>query len=159
MFKSKTLAGFFFFFSVLGTSAVIAQTPQMPQQQQQQQVEVSDAELDKFANAFQQIQMISQQAQQEMTTVIQEEGMDIQRFNEIYQASMSPEVEVEVTPEEEKQHEAITAKIEEMQSTFQGQMEKAIADQDLTVEKYEQIIQGLQTDPELQERLRAALQG
>lgn len=158
MFNSKKIAGFFLFFTIMG-SAVIAQTPQMPQQQQQQKVEVTDSELSKFANAFQQIQMISQQAQQEMTQVVQEEGMDIQRFNEIHQASINPEMEVEVTEEEKKQHQNITAEIEKMQSTFQGQMEKAIADQDLTIEKYEEIINGLQADPELQERLRKAMEG
>lgn len=158
MFNSRKIAGFFLVLSIMG-SAVIAQTPQMPQQQQQQKVEVTDSELSKFANAFQQIQTISQQAQQEMTQVVQEEGMDIQRFNEIHQASINPEMEVEVSEEEQTQHQNITAEIEKMQTTFQGQMEKAIADQDLTIEKYEEIINGLQADPELQERLRKAMEG
>lgn len=159
MFRSKKLAGFFLFLTVMGSTAAFAQTPQLPQQQQQQKVEVSDAELKKFANAFQGIRMVNQEAQQEMSQVIQEEGMEIQRFNEIYQATLNPEVAVEATEEEKKQHEKISSKLEGMQGEFQGKMEKIITDEGLTIERYEQIAMGLQADPELQERLRAVFEG
>ncbi len=158
MFRSKRLAGFFLFLTVIGSTAAFAQTPQLPQQQQQQKVEVSDAELNKFANAFQGIRMVNQEAQEEMTQVIQEEGMEIQRFNEIYQASVNPQMEVEATGEEQKQFEAISSELEGMQGAFQQKMEKIITDEGLAIERYEQIAMGLQADPELQERLRAVFE-
>ena len=93
-----------------------------------------------------------------MAAVVQEEGMDIQRFNEIYQASQDPQMEVDATEEEKQQHENIVAEVEKLQVTVQQEMEEAIAAQGLTVEEYESIIMGLQTDTALQERLRTAMQ-
>lgn len=158
MFRLKNFAAFFMFFTVLGSAAVFAQTPQTPQQQQQK-VEVSDAELTKFARAFQEIRMINQEVQQEMMGVVQSEGMDIQRFNEIHQATVDPEVEVEATAAEKEQHKNITSELEEIQVKFQGRLEKVITDQGLTIQQYEKIAMGLQNDPELQERLRKEFQG
>lgn len=158
MFRSKKLATFLLFFAVMGSTAVFAQTPQLPQQQQQK-VEVSDAELAKFAKAFQGIRMVSQQAQQEMVKTVQDEGMDIQRFNEIHQASLNPEAEVKATEEEKEQHKEIISELETLQLSFQEKMEKLITEEGLSLERYEQIAMGLQADPELQERLKKELQG
>lgn len=159
MFKSTKIAAFFLFFTILGSTAVFAQTTQQMPQQQQQKVEVSDAELSKFANAFQQVRMMGQQVQQEMMTTVQEEGMDIQRFNEIQQAAMNPEAEVTATEEEKKKHQDIVSELEEIQTGFQQQLEKVITDQGLTMQRYEQIAMGLQNDPELQERLKKVFEG
>lgn len=159
MFKSK-IAAFFLFFAVIGSSAVFAQTPQIPQQQQQQEkVEVSDTELTEFANAFKDIQMVTQEAQQKMSQVVQEKGMDIERFSEIHEAQLNPQAEVEVSTEEKELHQDITSELENMQGTFQKKMEDAISKQGLSLERYEQIAMGLQTDTELQERLKNILQG
>lgn len=153
MFNSKKIAAFFLFFTVLGSAAVFAQAPQLPQQQQQK-VEVSDAELAKFASAFQVIRNINMQAQQEMGAVVQSEGLEIQRFNEIHEAILNPNTEVTASEEEKKQHQNIISKLDTMQLAFQEKMEKAIDEKGLTTERYEQIVMGLQTDPELQERIK-----
>jgi uncharacterized membrane protein YhiD involved in acid resistance len=160
MFNSKKIAAFFLFFTVLGSTAMFAQTPQqLPQQDQQmEKVEVSEAELQKFANAFQAITAIGQQAQQEMAGVVEKKGMDIQRFNEVHQATLDPQAEVTVTSEEQEQHQEIISELETMQVEFQGEMTKVITEVGLTPERYEQIAMGLQYDEELQNRLRAVLQ-
>lgn len=160
MFNSKKIAAFFLFFTVLGSTAMFAQTPQqLPQQDQQmEKVEVSEAELQKFANAFQAITAIGQQAQQEMAGVVEKKGMDIERFNEVHQASLDPQAEVTVTSEEQEQHKEIISELESMQVEFQGEMAKVITEVGLTPERYEQIAMGLQYDQELQNRLRAVLQ-
>lgn len=85
----------------IGTATVQAQNSPIAAPQQQK-VEVSDAELEKFAEVFQQMRMVNQEAQKEMMQVVQEEGFELQRFNEIHQASMDPNKEIETTPEEDK---------------------------------------------------------
>lgn len=154
MLKTKRVVGFLFFLSVMSTAVVFAQNPQIPQQQQEQ-IEVSDEELSEFAKAFQGIRMINQEAQQEMAKVVQEGGMEIKRFNEIHEATLNPAVEVEATEEEKEQHKKIAAGIEGLHENYQGKMEEVIEETDMTVERYQQIATSLQTDPELQERLRA----
>lgn len=159
MFRSKKLAGFLLTVTMLGTATGFAQTPQMPQQQQQQKVEVTDAELNMFAKAFQGIRVIGQQSQQKMVQVIQKEGMEIEKFNKIHQASLNPQVEVEATEEEKTQHKNILSKLEPMQASMQEQMANVIKDTGLSLERYEQIAMGLQADPALQQRLQKVLQG
>lgn len=158
MFKSTKIAALFLGLILTGSTAVFAQAPQMPQQQQQT-VEVSDNELTEFANAFKDIQVVTQEAQQAMSEVVQEKGMEVERFSEIHEASLNPQAEVEVTEEEQKLHEDITEELQNMQGKFQKKMEDAITKQGLSLERYEQIAMGVQADTKLQERLQALLQG
>ena len=155
MFSSKKFAGFLLSLSILGGTATFAQTPQLPQQQQQQQkVEVSDAELEKFATAFQQVRAITMEAQQEMAGVVTKEGLEIQRFNEIHEATINPETEITATEEEKKKHQKIVSNLETIQAGVQVKLEKAVQDQGITPARYEQIAMGLQNDPALQERIK-----
>lgn len=153
MIKTSRIAGFLLFLAIAGTTVSEAQNS-LQQQQQQEQIEVGDEELAHFAKAFQGVRMINQQAQQEMATLVQDEGMDIQRFNEIHKATIDPSVEVDATEEEKEQHQKIAGEIEKMQIAFQGNLEEVIENEGMTVERYQQIATKLQTDPELQERLR-----
>ena len=156
----KTLSGAVLF-AVMSAAPMVAQTQQMGQasQQSQEKIEVSDAELGKFADAFKQIQVMSQQANQKMAKTVSDEGLEVQRFNEIHKASLDPNKESDATPEEEKKHKAILAKLDTMQKDFEGKVEKIIENQDMKVERYQQVAAALQTDTELQQRLQKILQG
>src|SRR5690606_7755555 len=100
---------------VFGFTAVQAQVNQVPAQMQQQQQkqatpDISDEELQKFVDAFQEIQVENQKIQQKMIAEIQEEGMEVQRFSEIQQAQQNPNQEVEMTAEEEEAIESLMPK-------------------------------------------------
>lgn len=158
MFKSKKIAGLMLMGALMSAPVVEAQVP-MPQQQQQQKIEVTDDEMSKFATIFQAIRMENNKFQQEMMTMMEEEGMEVQRFNEIHEATVNPEVEVEASGEEKETHQRILGKIEEKQIAIQGDMEKLIAAEGMTVDRYQEIAMHLPGDPELQEKLRVALGG
>lgn len=160
MIKSKKIAGLLFAFALLGSASVFAQTQQLPQQQQQTvDIDVSDEELSKFADAYQKIRMVNQQAQQEMAKKVEDSGFDIQRFNEIHQASLDPNTEVNATEDELTKHKEVVSEIEGMQGEFQKEMENAISEEGLDVARYEKIAMALQTDTELQQRLQQLMQG
>ncbi|MBO2545658.1 DUF4168 domain-containing protein [Salegentibacter sp. BDJ18] len=160
MIKSKKIAGLLFAFALLGSANVFAQTQQLPQQQQQTvDIDVSDEELSKFADAYQKIRMVNQQAQQEMARKVEDSGFDIQRFNEIHQASLDPNTEVDATEDELTKHKEVVSEIEGMQGEFQKEMENAISEEGLDVARYEKIAMALQTDTELQQRLQQLMQG
>ncbi|APS40118.1 DUF4168 domain-containing protein [Salegentibacter sp. T436] len=160
MIKSKKIAGLLFAFALLGSASVFAQTQQLPQQQQQTvDIDVSDEELSKFADAYQKIRMVNQQAQQEMAKKVEDSGFDIQRFNEIHQASLDPNTEVDATEDELTKHKEVVSEIEGMQGEFQKEMENAISEEGLDVARYEKIAMALQTDTELQQRLQQLMQG
>jgi len=124
------------------------------------QDKVTDKELTNFANAFTEIQMVNQNAQTEMVKVIQDSGMQIETFNALYQATQSPTTIIPegVSQEDAEKFETVATKIEQMQPKFQKQMEDAISENDLSVERYQQMIAMLQTDEKLQQKLQSKLQ-
>lgn len=122
------------------------------------QDKVSDTELTNFANAYTEIQGVNEKAQEEMTTVIQESGMEITTFNMMYQASQTQVVPEGVSQEDAKKFEEVVTEIQKMQPKFQKEMEEVIVDNNLTIERYQQVVAQLQTDPELQQKLQTRLQ-
>jgi hypothetical protein len=141
---------------VFGITALFAQTPQQaPQQMQQQQpTEVSENEIEQFALAFREIQVINQQVQQEMIDVVQEEGVDVQRFNEYLTAQQDPAQKINASEEELEQFTSAYQEIEEIQKDATQQMEQAITDNELSVERYQEIAMSIQANPELLQKLQ-----
>ncbi|UZH54812.1 DUF4168 domain-containing protein [Salinimicrobium tongyeongense] len=134
------------FFMMLGTSTLMAQT------------NVTDQEIAQFAVTFQKMRMINQEAQKDLSELITKEGMEIARFNTIHQAQMNPEAKAaDISPEEKKQYDAIIAQLNEMQAGFRQEMESMIKESGLSLERYEEIANQLQTDAQLQERVRQEL--
>ena len=156
----KIMSGAAFVFA-LSASPLLAQTQQTEpvQQGSQEKIEVSDAELSKFADAFKQIQVVANQQQQKMVKTVEDEGLDVQRFNEIHTASMDKSKEMDATPEEIKKHEAITTKLDTMQNDFEDTIKKIVENQDISYERFEQVQMALQTDTDLQQRLQKMIQG
>lgn len=144
-------------FFAFGSTATFAQVTPAPEPQMQQ-TEVTDEELAEFAQAFQVMRMLNQEIQQELSGVVEDEGLEIQRFNEIHQATLDPATTVNATEEEQNQYETITSEIEKRQEGFQQQMEEIVTEQDITFERYQEIAIQLQNDPELQERLRESFE-
>lgn len=142
---------------ILGGATAVAQNPALPQQKEK--IEVNDAELTEFAQVFQQMRMINQKAQQEMVAVVQDEEFELQRFNEIHQAKMNPNKEVETSEEEDKKYELVVAELETIQPKFQKKMQEVISESELSMERYQQLAMALRTDQELQQRLQAIMQG
>lgn len=144
---------------IFAGTTTYAQTPSpMPPQQEQQQVEVSDAELTKFAQAYQGIKVAEQASQKKMIAAVEGENLEIQQFNEIHQAKMQNQ-EVNASKEDLKKHEKAVAKIEAMQPEIQKQMEDIIIKEGLTVERFQIIATAMQADPSLQQRLQQLMAG
>lgn len=124
------------------------------------QDKVSDKELTNFANAYTDIQMVTQNAQTEMVKVIEDSGMQIETYNALYQATQSqtPVIPEGVSKEDAEKFETIATRIEQMHPKFQKQMEAAISENDLSVERYQQMMAMLQTDEELQQKLQSKLE-
>lgn len=121
--------------------------------------EITDAQFEKFVTAFQSVQQESNNAQAEMVTLIEQEGLTTQRFNEIHQASLNSDKESNATDKEKKQHQAALVKLEEMNKGLQAQMEEKIKAAGLTVEVYQKISEQIKTNPEMQEKLRKRFMG
>ncbi|MEH6657146.1 DUF4168 domain-containing protein [Leeuwenhoekiella marinoflava] len=121
------------------------------------QTDVSVAELNKFADAFQQVQVENQAAQEKMMGIIKNEGLDVERFTEIQKAQMNPEAKVEATDEELKMHAAVVTELQKMQPELESKMQEIIADHGLTLDRYKAVAMALQQDKSLQQKFQGIL--
>ena len=121
------------------------------------QTDVSVAELNKFADAFQQVQVENQAAQEKMMGIIKNEGLDVERFTEIQKAQMNPEAKVEATDKELKMHAAVVTELQKMQPELESKMQEIIADHGLTLDRYKAVAMALQQDKSLQQKFQGIL--
>ncbi|MFC4219934.1 DUF4168 domain-containing protein [Flagellimonas marina] len=124
----------------------------------QDQVEVTDAELNKIASAFQDIQKVNMEAQEKVMETVKDNGFEVDRFNEMYQASASPEKSVDATDDEKQRFGKLMSELQQMQVGFTEQIEEIISNEGMSIERYQAIAMALQTDSELQGRLKSKLQ-
>ena len=146
MLKSVKLKSVFLFVTMLGTFGLFAQ-----------QNQVSEAELTKFANAYLEMQVQNQEAQQQMVQIIEDEGMDVERFSAIQQASIDPNQNVEATEAEQKMHSSVIAKFQKLQPELEQEATQRIIATGLTMERFEALASVIQNDQALQQRLQAIL--
>ena len=146
MLKSVKVKSLFLFVAMIGSLGLFAQNN-----------EVSEEELTKFANAYQEMQVQNQEAQQLMVNIIEAEGMDVDRFSTIQQASMENNQNVEATEAEVKMHQNAMVKIQEIQPELEKKATEKIVATGLTMERFEALAAVIQNDHGLQQRLQAIL--
>ena len=146
MFKSVKLRSLFLFVTMLGSVGLFAQD-----------AEVSDAELTQFAHAYQSVQVQNQEAQEQMITIIQDEGMELERFGALQEATMNPEAKSDATPEEMKKLASVTSKIQEMQPELEKKATKGIEAAGLSMERYQALAAVIQKDQNLLQRLQSIM--
>lgn len=146
------------FFSILIFSGVMAFSQQFQPPGQTQQKPVSDEEIQKFATAMSNVQTVNQQAQQEMVKAVTDEGIEVSRYNEIYEAQQNPNQDVDSSEEEMEQFRSASQKIQKIQQKTQGQIEKDIQKAGLSMQRYQEISTQVQGDPDLQEKVREQMQ-
>lgn len=146
MLKSLKIKSLFLFMAVLGTFSLSAQ-----------EQEISDSELGQFADAYVKVQTQNQVAQQQMMTIIEDEGLKVERFSAIQEAEMDPAKTSDATDEEKKMHASAMAKIEEMQPALEKKAVEDIESTGITMERYQMLASAIQNEKSLQERLQSIL--
>ncbi|PWH85040.1 DUF4168 domain-containing protein [Brumimicrobium oceani] len=140
-------------------TAVIGQQEMIPAPVQEQNKEVTDQELEKFALIYQDVQIESQEMQKEAIAIIQTEGMELERFNEISQAQADPNNTSEASEEEKAQITKINTQMREIQSSFQSKIAEIVREKGMTVQRYQEVYTAVQQDTELQQKFGALIQG
>lgn len=154
---------------LLMAATVTAQQMQPQQQPQQQAVpqqpqaptpdEISDEELLTFLQTSDAIRPIQEEAQMEMRQVIEDEGISVERFQQLMMAMQNPQLagQVEVSAEEEAAMQEMEPKLVEIENAASEEIVNEIDNQGLDVDRYQAIYMSLQQHPELMERLQAML--
>lgn len=116
--------------------------------------EISEAEVEQFATALQDIQMISQGVQQDMVQAVEDADLTVEKFTAMQQAQQNPEQEMDASEEDQKKFATAMQAMQKIQMDSQMKMQKAISDSGMTVERYQQIAGQAQQDMELQQRIQ-----
>lgn len=123
--------------------------------------EVSETEIEQFANAIQQFQSIQSGAQQQANQILQEEELSPERFNQILQTQQNPEAQPssEISSEEREKFDRVSSQLGQLQETTRTQMEQALQEEGLPRERFSQILAMVRQDPTLRQRIEQQLQG
>lgn len=140
------------------------QSQQMPGQMGQQQaapdVDLSEEEAETFADAIIAAQKVQAGAQQELVSIIEDEGLDIETFQQIAQASQQGQEPADSVIEDGDMEKFDNANesIKEAQEGIQSDVADAVEEAGMEMERFQEINQAVQQDPELQKLVRQKLQ-
>lgn len=151
---------FSFAIALFFTFGAVAQVP-MQQDQQQQQVreDFSDEELEQFVDVYVQAAEIQQKNEAQMIQAIEEEDLDINRFNEILMARQNQQnaEEIDASAEEMASFNNAAEKIMTVQQEAQAEIEQLI-ESEMGSQKYQQIVMAYQQSPEVQQKVNQMLE-
>ena len=120
--------------------------------------QVSNEDLEKFANIYLEINKVDQLAQNEMVETITNEGMDVEVFNDMMNAYQNPDETLEASNEELQQFQEVATKVVEIHNNAQEEMQQVILDNGFSVEKYQEVATAIQENPELQQKVQEYFQ-
>ena len=124
---------------------------------------VSDEELTQFATVLLSLQSLQAEYREQAATIVQEQGFSLERFDQILGLLRSPQspenADVpDVTPEESLQFEQVLVQLGAMQDTIQMQMQQAILDEGLALERFQEIATVVNNDQTLEDRVRQIME-
>jgi hypothetical protein len=145
------------FLALLFSVDVKAQdSPVMPQEEVGQN-NFDDQELQQFASAAGKVMLIQQETEQKMMQAIEDENLEIDKFNDILRSQKNQETEMTATEDEMQSFNNAAEKIIQIKTEVQSDMMRVIQEEGLEPQKYEQILLAYQSDPELKARVDALL--
>lgn len=128
------------------------------------QAALSDSDIPRFAKVYQEVQILRMQAEQEMAKAVEDEGLSIDRFNAIAETQLTgsaqtPEdiakvaAKAKISKKENKQFEAAVDRIIAIRQTTEGEMEKTIEADGLSVDTFNSILEQSAEDTTLQRKI------
>lgn len=139
-------------FLMAGITGVQAQNFN-PNNQQQQEIEVSDSELQTFAQIMQEVQQAQKASQSAMLKAIKDNGLEVQRYQEIARAKQQGQ-DANMSAEEEKAYQAVQEILKQEQQKMRQKMNSILENYSMDRQRYIRISRALQKDKELQQRLQ-----
>lgn len=132
-----------------------------PQGQQPAEVKTdfSDEDLAKFSKAAAMVNEIQQSAENQMINAIEEQGLDLEKFNEIAMSQQNPNAAPESIDEGDmKKFEAVSGDLQKIQMEMQPKMVEAIESTGIELNKYQEIVTAYQQSPELQQKIQEMME-
>lgn len=156
------LGTFLILFTLLGgISSSIAQTVAskiMISQASEQKF--SSTELEQFAELIAKLYTIDQQTTEQIVSIIEKEGMSVDRFNAIVKWKKDPQQtpNPSVSDAEMESFKKSVTKIAQLQEQADTKIKEVFQSQGLQVERFNQILEAVREDPNLQNQVQQILE-
>jgi hypothetical protein len=138
--------------SALCTATVHAQDT-VPQPSTSFREDFSDEELKSFVTANEKVMAIQMEGEQKMIKAIENEGLTLDRFNQILEQQRDPQPGAETSPEELASFNNAAQQILQENARIEKEMATSIQELGLDVETYKQIMLAYQQSPTVQSRV------
>ncbi|MFW5757476.1 MAG: DUF4168 domain-containing protein [Bacteroidota bacterium] len=143
---------------VIVLTGLTAMGQQMPMQEQAPPApdpsSYSDEQVENFAGAVMEVMTIQEERQTEMMQSIEENGLSVDRFNEmLMEGQQKGQTEIEASEEEMEAFNESMAQVQQMQQDMQNEMMAAVADNGLEMQQYQEMMQGYEQYPEMKEKV------
>lgn len=143
--------------TLLATTAAVAQQPGQLNMNDERP-EISDTELAQFVEIMPSVNAIQMQYQQEMVTAVQDNEIEVQRFNELARAQQDPNLTVEANEMEMKAFNSAMAAVQAIQQNLNQDVEAAIAESELSMSRFQEIAMAVNSDQSLQQKVQQMMQ-
>lgn len=139
-------------------AVVVFAQQQMPMPQQQEvSTDFSDEEIETFVEANLDVTKVQQEAEKKAMGIIEENDLELERFNEIV-AIQQGQSDEEASPEEMEAFNAAAQEIMANNQETQSKMIAALDKHDISQEKYQQIMMAYQQDEEFRKKVDTVVQ-
>ncbi|MGJ3235374.1 DUF4168 domain-containing protein [Marivirga sp.] len=139
-------------------AVVVFAQQQMPMPQQQEvSTDYSDEEIETFVEANLDVTKVQQEAEKKAMGIIEENDLELERFNEIV-AIQQGQSDEEASPEEMEAFNAAAQEIMANNQETQSKMIAALDKHDISQEKYQQIMMAYQQDEEFRKKVDTVVQ-
>lgn len=146
--------------SILTTIIVLigfsfAQAQDLPMEQEAAEpIDVSDEELQEWVDVFIEIQDLQQQLQMQLPQVLEDAGIEIEKFQEIAQSKEmgASRDEIDASSGEWDSYDEAMEEIEELEAEFEEDMQEKVEEEGMEWERFEEIEMAINQDPELMEK-------
>ncbi len=140
----------------------VRQERQQQQMQNQQadtsEIQVPERELRQFVNGMHQIQAIDQKVQQEMLNVLEEIGLDPERYQELSRMQQAPDESAGMTEQERGQFRQAQERIQEIQRDATQQQQEAIQNAGLDLQRFQELSSTIRQNPDLMAKYQDLMQ-
>lgn len=121
-------------------------------------------EIASFAKVYQEVQSLRIGAEREMAKAVEDEGLTIDRFNAIAATQLDGAAETpadmakvaakaKISKKETKQFDAVVSRIIAIRQSTEGEMEKAIEGDGLSIDTFNSILERSADDTDLQRKI------
>lgn len=123
--------------SVFALGAMAQQVPTAPQEIKE---DFTDKDYETFVKINQEVIPIQQEAEGQMIEAISEKGLEVNRFQELAQAQQAGNItDVSDDPEEIAKFNEAGQEVMKVQEKVQGEIKKKIEDNQMDIQKFQQI--------------------